>query len=140
MFKTKGAMFGLAVALVAGSLLVAGMAVTTTQGAPTDGNGTDFQGGINGGPSAFDGLANPPTGNPPAGPVEPPTNPTDPTINPGANGGNTGAGGAGPAGLPDAGFGTTSDDGSSTMVLLLGLAGALLAGAGATAVSANRRK
>ena len=68
MFKTKGAMLGLAVALVGSALLLAGLAMGSTAGAATDASG---------GPSGFpaDTATNP--GNPPASPVEP--IPSDPT-------------------------------------------------------------
>jgi hypothetical protein len=130
MFKSKGALVGVAAAVVGSALLLAGMAVSTTSGA-----GTDFGGA----PSGFPSL----TENPPASPIEPgtdtgtgtdpvgTTNPTDP------NAGDAGAGGTGPNSLPDAGFGAESGTNASVFVAMLALAGAALVGAGATA--ARRR-
>lgn len=134
MFKTKGAMFGVAVALVATALIVAGMAVGTTPGAATD-----IPGSFSGAPSDLLTGSDPgnPTGNPPAAPVEPPTAPTNPGIDPT---GGAGAGTGAPGSLPNAGIGGESGNSTATMVLLLGLAGALVAGAGATAATASRRK
>jgi hypothetical protein len=145
MFKTKGAMFGLAAAFVASALILAGMAVTTSTGAATD-----LPGHIGAGPSgSLDAPGTDPgTGNPPAAPVEPPAAPPTTGIpstgSPATtvdtpNTGNTGAGGSGPGSLPDAGFGSTAGSGLATMIVLFALAGAALAGAGATAVAANRK-
>ena len=140
MFKSKGAMIGVAVALVASALLVGGMVFTTSTGAATDGFG--------GAPSG--GFGNPDTGNPPAAEEEPGTNPgTQPTnpvpTTPGqpATGidptGGAGAGTGAPGTLPNAGFGFADNGaGSGAMVVLLALAGAALIGAGATVVSSRR--
>jgi hypothetical protein len=142
MFKSKGAMIGVAVALVASALLVGGMVFTTSTGAATDGFG--------GAPSGFPDVTDPGTGNPPAAEEEPGTNPgTQPTnpvpTTPGqpTTGidptGGAGAGTGAPGTLPNAGFGFAGDGaGSSAMVVLLALAGAALVGAGATVVSSRR--
>jgi hypothetical protein len=135
MFKSKGAIVGVAAALAATVLLVAGLAVTSTSGAATD---TPFGGA----PSGFPDL----TGNPPAADENPVTNPgtnppagnpagTAPGIDP--NGG-AGAGNAAPGSLPNAGFGAEGNGGVAATVILLALAGAALVGAGATAVSTRR--
>jgi hypothetical protein len=141
MFKSKGAILGVAVALVASVLLVAGMAVTTTSGAGTD---TPFGGAPSGFPD--------PTGNPPAAEddeiTDPGTNPTDPAgTTPGAQPatgvdptGAPGAGGTAPGSLPSAGFGVAeSGSTAGAMVILLAVAGVALMGAGAAAVGANKR-
>lgn len=134
MFKTKGAMFGVAVALVATALIVAGMAVGTTPGAATD--LPEIPGNLSGIPGDLL-TGTDPTGNPPAAPVEPPTAPSNPAIDPT---GGAGAGTGAPGSLPNAGIGGDNGNSTATFVLLLGLAGALLAGAGATAATASRRK
>jgi hypothetical protein len=140
MFKSKGAILGVTVALVASALLVAGMAVKTTSGA-----GTDLPFG--GAPSGALDPGDAGTGNPPAAEEEPgvtdpgtgspagttpgtqPTTGIDPT-------GGAGAGGAAPGTLPSAGFGVGGDATSfGVTVILLAVAGAALMGAGATAVS-----
>lgn len=142
MFKSKGAMFGVAAAFVAAALLLAGTAVSTTSGAPTDGLSTDVATGIGGGPSNLPDSLSP--GNPPASPVEPPTNPTAPTTgNPAANDGTPGAATGAPgdaSGLPNAGFGDSGQsNGFGALIVLLGLAGAGMLSAGATAATATRR-
>jgi hypothetical protein len=136
MFKSKGAMIGVAAALVASALLVAGMAFTTSTGAATD---TPFGGA----PSGFE---DPGTGNPPAAGEEPGTVPgtqpgqpagTAPGVDPT---GGAGAGNAAPGTLPSAGFGLADGNaGSGAMVVLLALAGAALIGVGATVISSSRR-
>jgi hypothetical protein len=141
MLKSKGAMIGVAAALVASALLVAGMAFTTSTGAATDGFGGAPSGGF---PDVI--------GNPPAAEEEPGTTPgTQPTnpvpVVPGTQPstgidptGGAGAGGAAPGSLPSAGFGfADSGAGSGAMVVLLALAGAALIGVGATVVSSSRR-
>jgi hypothetical protein len=139
MFKSKGAMIGVAAALVASALLVAGMAFTTSTGAATD---TPFGGA----PSGFPDVTDPGTGNPPAAGEEPGTTPgtlpgspagqapgTQPST--GVDAGGTGA----PGSLPSAGFGLAdSGAGSGAMVVLLALAGAALIGVGATVISSRR--
>ena len=134
MFKSKGAIVGVAAALAASVLLVAGMAVTSTSGAATD---TPFGGA----PSGFPDLGNPPAAeeepaaNPGTNPI--PSNPagTAPGIDPT---GGAGAGNAAPGSLPNAGFGDNGSDGVAATVILLALAGAALVGAGATAVGTRR--
>lgn len=143
MFKSKGAVLGIAVTVVASVLLVAGMGITGTAGA-----GTDV-------PAVGAGPSFPLTGAPPQSPVEPPVvapaNPvaTDPgtidgTNGAGANNENTGdqAGeNGGPNALPDAGFGADSTSSTlGSMLVLVALAGVVMLGAGATAVGASRRK
>jgi hypothetical protein len=134
MFKSKSAIFGVAVAVAASVLLVSGMAVTSTSGA-----GTDYPSVGGPGPSSLtppDNTANPSTpGNPPASPVEPPAiGGTQPTTNP--VGGQAGAGT-----LPDAGFGPSGSAGNyGSLMIVLGIAGLIFAGAGATVASSNRRK
>jgi hypothetical protein len=139
MFKTKGAMLGIVAAVVAGSLMVAGLGVSTTSGAPTDlyvpsdGIG-DGLGNWN---LPTDPGAQP--GNPPASPVEPPANNPigqNPATNPS---GSTGAGGSAPGALPDAGFGATADgNGIGNLMVLVGLAGMALVGAGASVAATKR--
>lgn len=136
MFSSKGSLFGVAAALVASSLLFAGMAVSTTSGAPTDLN-------VGAGPSGLvipgDNGAQP--GNPPAAPVEPPAANPNPTGNPAGipTGAGAGAGTGSPSALPDAGLGGTDSNSMATLIVLLGLAGTALVGAGATFVAAKRR-
>lgn len=134
MFKFKGALLSVAAAAVVGTLLVAGMAVTATSGA-----GTDFGGAPQGDwPTIDQPGTDPGTGNPPASPVEPPagTNP----ITGGPGGSDLGAG-SGPSGLPNAGYGTPEGaNGLTSLFVLLGIAGAGLATAGASAFAASRRK
>jgi hypothetical protein len=131
MFKSKSAIVGIAAAVVASVLLVSGLAVTTTTGAATD-IPSDIHG-----PSSLtppDNTSNPPS-NPPASPVEPPANGgTQPTTNP--------VGGQGGAGtLPNAGFGPSgSANNFSSLMIVLGMAGIIVAGAGAMVASTNRRK
>lgn len=138
MLKSKGAMIGVAAALVGAALLAAGMAVTTTSGAGTD--------GYTGGPNFTEGdLAGPP----PAAPTDPATTPGttpgtvpgDPAGVPGTDpDGSAGAGGIAPDALPNAGFGgTDSGNGLAAMLIMLAIAGAALVGAGATVVGAGRR-
>lgn len=148
MFKSKGAVLGVAVAVVASVLLVAGMGITGTQGAATDGSGTDLPNNVGGGP-AFPLTVD----TPPQAPVEPPivvpanpgattgTNPADAAGTNGANtGGEAGANG-GPNALPDAGFGPDSSATTlGSMLVLVALAGVVMLGAGATVVGAGRRK
>jgi hypothetical protein len=132
MFKSKGVVLGATVALVGAALLVAGMAVKTTSGAGTDGCYCAPTGGF---PDT--------TGSPPASQGETPgTQPgTQPTGNPAGIPTDTNAGGAGAGALlPNAGFGVTGDDtGFGSAVVLLALAGAAVAGAGALSLSARRR-
>jgi hypothetical protein len=144
MFKSKGAVLGIAVTVVTSVLLVAGMGITGTAGA-----GTDLPGTIGGGPGYP--LT---TGAPPQSPIEPPavtTNPgaaatdgTTPGTTPATTNENTGGQAGvnnGPNALPDAGFGQAQGGSSfSTMLILIGMAGAVLVGAGATAIGASRRK
>lgn len=127
MLKSKGAMIGVAVALVATALTFAGMAVSTTSGAGTDqNNGED---GI-----VYDIPApTTDTTTPPQSEVEQPIGGTDPT-------GDQAGAGAGAEGLPDTGYGVTgSDNGSENIVVLLGLAGAALLAAGGAAATARKR-
>jgi hypothetical protein len=135
MLKSKGAMIGVAVALVGAALLAAGMAVTTTSGAGTD--------GFHGAPtSGFPDV----TGPAPAAPTDPaipgsdPSSPGTPASIPGTDpAGDAGAGGTEPSGLPSAGFGVTDGgNGVSAMLVLLAMAGAALVAAGATAVTGRR--
>lgn len=125
MLKSKGAMIGVAVALVATALTFASMAVSTTSGAGTDQNqGED---GI-----VYD-IPTPAadTTTPPQSEVEQPIGGTDPTGD---------QAGAGAAGLPDTGYGVTgSGNGSENIVVLLGLAGAALLAAGGAAATARKR-
>jgi hypothetical protein len=133
MFKSKGAIVGVAAALAASVLLVAGLAVTSTSGAATDSP-------FGGAPSGFPDL----TGNPPAAGENPVTNPAPPAGNPAGTAPGTnpaagaGAGTAAPGSLPNAGFGSNGSDSVSATVILLALAGAALVGAGAAAVSTRR--
>jgi len=136
MLKSKGAMIGVAVALVGSALLLAGMAVSTTSGAGTDGFGgaptSGFPDVTGPAPAAPTDPSIPGTtpGNPAGIPVAPGTDPT----------GGSGAGGTSPDALPNAGFGVTEGgNGFGAMIVLLALAGAALVGAGATAVSTGRR-
>jgi hypothetical protein len=137
MLKSKGAVIGVAVALVGSALLLAGMAVSTTSGAGTDA----FNGAPTGG---FPDV----TGPAPAAPTDPSIPGTTPGTDPGnpagvpgtTPGGDAGAGGTAPDALPNAGFGATDGgNGFGAMIVLLALAGAALVGAGATAVSSSRR-
>lgn len=139
MFKSKSAMIGIAAAVVAGALLVAGLGVSTTSGAPTDVSVPDNIGGDLGNwtlPPADNGGT---PGNPPASPVEPPASSpigTDPATNPS---GAPGAGASGPGSLPNAGFGVADGGGNlGTLMVLVGLAGVVLVGAGASVVSTKR--
>lgn len=142
MFKSKGAIAAIAVTVVAGALLLAGMGITGTSGA-----GTDFPGNVGGGPGypISDGA-------PPQSPIEQPVvNPTNPVTDgtsPAAapavtnenTGGQAGANG-GPNALPDAGYGpAASGNHFGVELMLLALAGVLLVGTGATAVGVTRRK
>jgi hypothetical protein len=129
MLKSKGAI--LAIALGATALVLAGLAITTTTGAATD----PTPGGA---PSSWEA----PTGNPPAAPIDQPA-PTDPgtvgqPTSPSPAGAPAGAG-EGPGALPSAGFGTSGDGSSMSLIVLLGMAGVALVGAGATAVTARRK-
>jgi hypothetical protein len=144
MFKKKGVMIGAAMALVGTALLLAGMAFETASGAPTDG----FVGAPDG---ALEVPA--PVGNPPQAPIDQPG--TQPIPQPGTgqpgtqpigdtDTGAPGAGGQGPsragAGLPNAGFGSTSEsNGFGAIVVLLALAGTAMTAAGAVAFGATRR-
>jgi len=133
MFKSKSAILGIAAAVAASVLLVSGFAVTTTTGAATD------IPSIVHGPDSLtppDNTSNPGTpSNPPASPVEPPANGgTQPTTNPA--GSQDGAGT-----LPNAGFGPNeSTNNFSSLMVVLAVAGIIVAGAGATVASTNRRK
>ena len=135
MLKSKGAVIGVAVALVGAALLAAGMAVSTTSGAGTD--------AFNGAPtSGFPDV----TGPAPAAPTDPsipgtdPGNPAGIPASPTTPDGSAGAGGTAPDALPNAGFGMAESGNSfGVLVALLAVAGAALIGAGATAVSAGRR-
>ena len=138
MLKSKGAVIGVAVALVGAALLAAGMAVSTTSGAGTD--------AFNGAPtSGFPDV----TGPAPAAPTDPsipgtpgtdPGNPAGIPASPTTPDAGAGAGGTSPDALPNAGFGMTESGNSfGVLVALLAVAGAALIGAGATAVSAGRR-
>jgi hypothetical protein len=132
MFKTKGAMLGVAAVLAGTALLLAGMAINSTAGAATDGSGAP-----SGLPAIEDIGTDPGTGNPPAAPIEPtsPTAPGAPTTDPL---GGAGAGGTAPTGLPSAGYATENNGSNST--LLLALAAMALVGAGVATVGAVRRK
>jgi hypothetical protein len=133
MLKVKGTWVGAAAAVVAGVLLVAGMAVNTQSGAATD-----LFGGAPQGEFEVPVSSNPNPGNPPAAPIEPPA---DGGTVPGTNpvGGNAGAGAA-PSGLPSAGVGDSATNSATSLMVLLGLAGVMLAGAGASVVAAKRSK
>ena len=132
MFKSKGAVLGVALAIAASVLVIAGLAVNTTAGAATD-----YPNESGGGPSGSltaPGATTP--GNPPASPVEPPatvpvTNPDSTTIDP--TGGEAGANA-----LPNAGFGPGASTDFGSLMIMLGTAGLIFAGAGATL--ASRRK
>lgn len=134
MFKTRGAMFGVVVAVATAGLLVAGLSFAGTTGAATD---------INGAPADL----TIPTDNPPASPIEPGTpvdggsGPTTGNPVPGdPNSGDAGAGGLQPGQLPSAGYGTDGGANSAaTLIVLLAVAGAAIAGAGASVVATNRR-
>lgn len=117
MFKTRGAMFGIAAALVVAGLTFASMAVTTTSGAGTD--------EVDSTP-----VAQPTTAPPPQSPIEAPA---DTTVDP--TGGQQGAG-TGPGGLPNAGYGDTGTGG--TNMTLLGLAGMVLMAGGGLMFAASR--
>lgn len=129
MFKSKTAILGIAAAVVASVLLVSGLAVTTTTGAATD---IPANIGVPGSLTPPDNSTTP--SNPPASPIESPvTNGTQPTTNPAGNQAGAGA-------LPNAGYGpggTARAFGSLTIVL--GIAGLILAGAGATVASSRRQ-
>ena len=129
MFKSKGVMVGLSVALVATALLAAGTFLTTTTGAATDSVGV---------PEPFPTVTAPdsPVANPPASPVEPPAANPETGIDPT---GAPAAGSSGPGSLPNAGAGDTGNGFSTMLVLLIGIAGVALIGAGATAVAAVRK-
>ncbi len=168
MFKSKGAILGIAVTAVASVLLFAGMGITGTAGA-----GTDLPGTIGGGPGyPLTGGSTTSPGAPPQSPIEQPIiNPSVPATSPdattpggaptdsgvandatgGAAGADTGVandatGGQADASsgpnanaLPDAGYGAGQSGGVSMGMLLAAVAGLLLAGAGATVVGATRR-
>src|SRR3990172_833526 len=112
MLKTKGALFGIAAAVVVAGLTFAGMAVTTTSGAGTD--NTDST------PTAVAQPTVAPS-TPPQSPVEPPTNPV--TTNAGDQ--------AGAGGLPSTGYGVGDTSSSMNTTVLVGLGGGVLAGGGA---------
>jgi hypothetical protein len=147
MFQSRGAILAIAVTAIASVLLVAGMGISRTQGAGTDIAYPDLSGGVS--------ITLPDnTGTPPQSPSEPPsavpsnptgnpagtTDATTPGTNPENTGGQAGAAG-GPNALPNAGFGPDAGaSDASTMLVLLGLAGTLLVGAGATVVGTTRRK
>jgi hypothetical protein len=135
MLKSKGAVIGVAVALVGAALLAAGMAVSTTSGAGTD----SFTGAPNGFPVAVDPAPAAPT-DPSIPGTTPGTDPAGIPASPTTPDGSAGAGGTAPDALPNAGFGMTESGNSfGVLVALLAVAGAALIGAGATAVSAGRR-
>ena len=48
--------------------------------------------------------------------------------------------GAGPGGLPNAGFGESGSNSVATFIVLMGMVGVPMIGAGATVVTTNRRK
>jgi hypothetical protein len=135
MFKSKSVIAAVATAVVAGTLMLGGMAVTTTSGAGTDlPNVPGFDEGFGNWTLPTDN-----TGNPPASPVEPPANNPiggSPATNPS---GDAGAGTGAPGSLPNAGFGAT-DSGSngSAVLVLVGLVGLALVGAGASAAASKR--
>ena len=135
MFKSKGVIAGVAATLVASTLLLAGLTISTTTGAATDGFG--------GAPSGSFDVTDP--GSPPASPVEQPTTPDNGTgtgslpTSPNPSGAPAGTSGA-PGSLPSAGFGDTGSNSVATFITLLGVAGVAMIGAGATVVTANRRK
>lgn len=139
MFKARGAMFGVAVAVVTAGLLVAGMSFAGTTGAATDDLGD-----ISGAPTdlTVPGDTGTDSGNPPASPIEPVDGGSGPTSGnvPGdPNSGDAGAGGLAPGQLPSAGFGDEGGtNGAATLIVLLAIGGAVLAGAGATAVASKR--
>ena len=135
LFKAKGTLAAAAAALVVSTVMVAGFAAHVTSGA-----GTDIVPVSSATPTAT-AVAPTPTvapANPPASQIEPPA---AGTTNP--NGGDLGvnngpAGGA--AGLPNAGSGPKQGTGMGLVPLLalLGFAGAMFAGAGAT-IAGKRR-
>ena len=106
--KTKGALLGIAAAVVVAGLTFASMAVTTTSGAGTD--DTDET------PTAVAQPTVAPS-TPPQAPIEPPTNPVT------TNAGNQ----AGAGTLPSAGYGMGETGNSMSTMLVFGLAGAILA-------------
>ena len=116
MLKSKGAMLGVAAALVVAVLTVASLAVTTTSGAGTDDTDNTPAPTVVAQPTSAPST-------PPQAPIEAPADTTaDPT------GGQQGAG-TGPGELPDAGYGTADNGGSTS--LIFGLAGiVLMAGSG----------
>ena len=129
MFKSKGVIAGVAATLVASTLLLAGLTISTTTGAATDGFG--------GAPSGDLTVTDP--GSPPASPVEQPIQPGTQPTSPNPTGAPAGGSGA-PGSLPSAGFGESGTNSLATFITLLGMAGVTLIGAGATVVTANRRK
>jgi hypothetical protein len=135
--KSKRALVGVVAAMAAAVLLVAGVSVTATQGAGTDGVGTD---GFTGAPQ---GAWPSQETTPPQSPSEPSTTApveqpvagtTDPT-------GGAGANGAGPANLPNAGFGPSRDGGNDlgALMAIIGGAGLALVGAGAAVRTSKGR-
>jgi hypothetical protein len=121
MLKTKGLMFGAAVAIVAGALAIASMAITTTSGAGTD---------VDDDPTPVATATTAPSA-PPQAPIEPPAD---------TNAGDSA--GAGTAGLPNAGYGIGGENDNVNLWVLLAIAGgALAAGTGfmAAARSNSRR-
>jgi len=141
MFKSKGLIIGAAVAVVAGVMLVGGLAVTNTQGAGTD---TGYVGPGPSGPLTSTGN----TTTPPQSPVENPAIPGTGTEITGATttgvnadgsvAGNNGAPGTIGA-LPNAGFGPDGGNGGSGLLLALAAAGLALVVAGSTVVATGRR-
>jgi hypothetical protein len=129
MFKSKGVMVGLSVAVVATALLAAGTFLTSTTGAATDNFGA---------PDPFPTATAPsaPIANPPASPVEPPAANPDTGIDPT---GAPAAGSSGPGALPSAGTGDVAGGTSTMLLLLIGLAGVALIGAGGAAVASTRK-
>jgi len=109
MLKTRGALLGIAAAVVVAGLTIASMAVTTTSGAGTD--DTDAT------PTTVAAQPTVAPSTPPQSPVEPPTNPAT------TNAGNQ----AGAGTLPSAGYGANGAGGSTNTMVLLGLAATVLA-------------
>jgi len=133
MFKSKGAVLGVALAIAASVLVIAGLSVNTTAGAATD-----YPDQIGAGPSGPLTAPGAPTGNPPASPVEPPTLGGAPAANPDATTIDPTGGEAGANALPNAGFGPGASTDFGSLMIMLGTAGLIFAGAGATL--ASRRK
>ena len=138
MLKSKGTLIGIAAALVVSTVLVASFASSgVTAGAGTDAVRTATP--TTAAPTATT-VAPTPTvapANPPASQIEQPAGGTNP--NGGELGANNGVG-AGTNGLPNTGSGTASHRNDTAIwFLVLGLAGASFAGAGAMLASKRSR-